>query len=77
MLLSSESSREGCSFVNTITTNRASPLAAPYRRKIGKVTFEVSSFGNLQATGTAEDLILGILEAKVTREDFGEEAQSA
>ena len=63
--------------MNTITTNRASPLAAPYRRKIGKVTFEVSSFGNLQATGTAEDLILGILEAKVTREDFGEEAQSA
>ena len=63
--------------MNAITTNHAVPLAAPYRRKIGKVTFVVSSFGNPQATGTAEDLILGMLEAKVTQEDFGEEAQSA
>ena len=63
--------------MNTITTNRASPLAAPYRRKIGKVTFEVSAFGNPQATSTAEDLLLGMLEAKVTQEDFGEEAKSA
>ena len=63
--------------MSTITTNQAVPLAAPYRRKIGKVTFVVSSFGNPQATGTAEDLILGMLEAKVTQEDFGEEVQSA
>ena len=63
--------------MNAITTNQAVPLAAPYRRKIGKVTFVVSSLGNPQATGTAEDLILGMLEAKVTQEDFGEEAQSA
>ena len=63
--------------MNAITTNQAIPLAAPYRRKIGKVTFVVSSFGNPQATSTAEDLILGMLEAKVTQEDFGEEAQSA
>ena len=63
--------------MNAITTNRASPLAAPYRRKIGKVTFVVSSFGNPQATSTAEDLILGMLEAKVTQEDFGEESKSA
>ena len=63
--------------MDTITTNHAVPLAAPYRRKVGKVSFVVSSFGNPQATGTAEDLILGMLEAKVTQEDFGEEAQSA
>ena len=63
--------------MNAITTNQAIPLAAPYRCKIGKVTFVVSSFGNPQATSTAEDLILGMLEAKVTQEDFGEEAQSA
>ena len=63
--------------MSTITTNRDSPLAASYRRKIGDVTFEVSAFGNPQATDTAEDLLLGMLEAKVTRKDFREEAKSA
>ena len=63
--------------MSTITTNRVSPLAAPYRRKIGNVTFEVSAFGNPQATDTAEDLLLGMLEAKVAQEDFEEEAKSA
>ena len=63
--------------MNAITTNHAVPLAAPYRRKVGKVTFVVSSFGNPRATSTAEDLILSMLEAKVTQEDFGEEAQGA
>ena len=63
--------------MNAITTNHAVPLAAPYRRKVGKVTFVVSSFGNPQTTSTAEDLILGMLEAKVTQEDFGEGVQSA
>ena len=63
--------------MSTITTNRASPLAAPYRRKIGDVTFEVSAFGNPQTTDTAEDLLLGVLEAKVAQENFGEEAKSA
>ena len=62
--------------MNAITTNQAVPLAAPYRRKVGKVTFVVSSFGNPQTTSTAESLILGMLEAKVTQEDFGKEAQS-
>ena len=63
--------------MNTITTNRASPLAASYRRKIGNVTFELSAFGNPQATDTAEDLLLGMLKAKVARENFGEEVESA
>ena len=62
--------------MNAITTPQAVPLAAPYRRKVGKVTFVVSSFGYPQATSTAESLILGMLEAKVTQEGFGEEAQS-
>ena len=61
--------------MNAITTHQAIPLAAPYRRKIGKVTFEVSTFGNPQATSTAEDLLLGMLEAKATQENFGEEAR--
>ena len=63
--------------MSTITTNRASPLAAPYRRKIGNATFEIFAFGNPQATDTAEDLLLGMLGAKVAQEDFGEEAKSA
>ena len=63
--------------MNAITTNPAVPLAAPYRRKVGKVSFVVSSFGNPQVTSTAEDLLLGMLEAKVTQEDFGEEAKNA
>ena len=63
--------------MNAITTNHAVPLAAPYRRKVGKVSFVVSSFCNPLATSTAEGLLLGMLEAKVTQEDFGEEAKSA
>ncbi|MCR4707502.1 MAG: transposon-encoded TnpW family protein [Clostridiales bacterium] len=63
--------------MNAISTNQAVQLAAPYPRKIGKVTFVVSSFGNPQAKSTAEDLLLGMLEAKVTKDSIGEEAQSA
>ncbi len=63
--------------MSAITTKEAIPLAAPYRRKIGNVTFVVSSFGNVQTKSTAEDLLLGMLEAKVRQERTGEEAQSA
>ncbi len=63
--------------MNAITTKQAVPLAAPYPRKIGKVTFVVSSFGNPQTKSTAEDLLLGMLEAKVMQESIEEEAQSA
>ena len=62
--------------MSTITTNRASPLAASYRRKIGNVNFEISAFGNPQTTGTAEDLLFGMLQEKVAQEDFGGEAKS-
>ena len=46
----------------------AVPLAAPYQRKIGKVTFVVSSFGNPKATDTAQQMLLRLLEEKVTQE---------
>ena len=62
--------------MSTITTSQAVPLAAPYRRKVGKVTFLVSAFGNPQAKCTAEELLLRMLEAKV-QENIREEAQSA
>ena len=44
----------------------AVPLAAPYQRRIGKVTFVVSSFGNPKATDTAQQMLLHLLEEKVT-----------
>ncbi|MBQ3803989.1 MAG: hypothetical protein IJP43_04125 [Oscillospiraceae bacterium] len=60
--------------MSAITTKAAIPLAAPYQRKIGNITFVVSSFGNPHTRSTAEDLLLGMLEAKVTQESIGEEA---
>ena len=35
-------------------------LAEPYERKIGKVTFVISSFGNKNTVKTSGDLILQI-----------------
>ena len=46
----------------------AVPLAEPYRHKVGKVTFVVSSFGNAKATETAPEMILRMLEERVKRE---------
>ena len=46
----------------------AVPLAEPYRHKVGKVTFVVSSFGNPNATETAPEMILRMLEERVKRE---------
>ena len=43
-------------------------LSEPYKKNIGKVTFQVSSFGNLQGENTAQQLILNMLEAKVKQE---------
>ena len=53
---------------HAIPTVDAVPLAEPYRRKIGKVTFVVSSFGNPKATDTAQQIILRLLEEKVKRQ---------
>ena len=46
----------------------AVPLAESYRHKVGKVTFVVSSFGNPNATETAPEMILRMLEERVKRE---------
>lgn len=46
----------------------AVPLAESYQRKVGKVTFVVSSFGNANATETAPEMILRMLEERVKRE---------
>ena len=40
-------------------------LAEPYKKNIGKVTFQVTSFGSSQGNHTAQQLLLQILEAKV------------
>lgn len=45
----------------------AQPLAEPYRKKIGKVTFQVSSFGNDKSNETAQQLILRMLADQVVR----------
>lgn len=39
-----------------------STIAEPYKRKIGEVTFIVSSLTNPKATKTADELMLQILE---------------
>lgn len=43
-------------------------LAKPYERKIGKVTFVISSYGNGNTVKTSGDLILQILESRVSEE---------
>lgn len=40
-------------------------LTKPYKRKIGNVTFIISSFGNPNTKNTAEDLILHLLENRI------------
>ena len=45
----------------------AIPLSAPYRRRIGKVTYVVSAFGNPKATDTAQQMLLRMMEEQVKR----------
>jgi hypothetical protein len=53
-------------FMTTKQTNyEAMPLAAPYQRKIGRVTFRISSYGNPNAQNSAQDLILRIMEGRL------------
>ena len=42
-------------------------MAAAYRHRIVKVCFHVSSFGNPRASDTAQQLILRMLEGKITQ----------
>ena len=62
--------------MNEIAVKQAEPMAAPYQRKIGKVIFQVSAFGNPQAKETGQEMILRMLENKVLneRQDGKEEA---
>lgn len=50
------------------TETSALKLAEPYKKNIGKVTFQVSSFSNLQGNNTAQQLIMQMLEAKMKQE---------
>ena len=43
----------------------AVPIAVPYQRKIGNITYVVSSFGNPKARDTAQQMLLRLLEEKV------------
>jgi hypothetical protein len=47
-----------------MTKNQATPLAQPYWRKIGRVTFMASSFGDPNARETGQQLLLRMLERK-------------
>ena len=42
-------------------------LAEPYKKNIGKITFQVTSFGSSQSNHTAQQLLLQILEAKLNQ----------
>lgn len=67
-----------CGFDNKMIIGRRDPmisgetsalkLSEPYKKNIGRVTFQVSSFGNSQGENTAQQLILKMLEAKVKQE---------
>ena len=60
-----EAIEKGGLFMNKTEPN-AMYLSAPYRKAIGKVTFEVSSFGNPKGTETAQQLMVRLMERYVT-----------
>ena len=63
--------------MNEIAVKQAVPMAAPYQRKIGKVIFQISAFGNSQAKETGQEMILRMLENKLTFEKQGKEEACA
>ena len=50
-------------------SDTATKLSEPYRKRIGKVTFQISSFGTNQSSDTAQQLILQMLEQKIIRDN--------
>lgn len=54
--------------MHEIIPKQAMPMAAPYQRKVGKVIFQVSAFGNPQAKETGQQMILRFLESKMMSE---------
>ena len=64
--------------MSNITQNRIQ-LSAPYRKTIGKVTFQVSAFGNQNGTETAQKMMVRLLERNAAEyqlctEEEGEDA---
>ena len=51
--------------------NEAVALGEPYKKKIGKITYAVSSFANPRATQTAENLILQMLKGQIQNTNAG------
>ena len=52
-------------------------LAEPYRRKIGKITFQVSSYGNDDSSETAQQLLLRMLADQVVRGELIKEPENS
>jgi len=49
-------------------TTTSVALAAPYTKKIGKVTFQVSSFANPEGTESAQQMLLHLMEHRLLQE---------
>ncbi len=54
--------------MHEIIPKQAMLMTAPYQRKIGKIIFQVSAFGNPQAKETGQEMILRMLENKLSFE---------
>lgn len=46
------------------TEKSSTALAAPYKKQVGRVTFQVSSFGNPKAAQTSAQMLLGLMEGR-------------
>ena len=51
-----------------VTQNNAA-LAVPYKKQIGRVTFQVSSFANMKSTQTAGQMLFGLMESRIVNQD--------
>lgn len=51
--------------MSSSAAENALPMAETYSHKIGNVTFQVSSFGNPNATETGQQMILHLLENRI------------
>jgi len=50
-------------------TQNNTVLAVPYKKQIGRVTFQVSSFGNMKSTQTAAQMLFGLMESCIVNQD--------
>lgn len=56
-------------------TQNSIQLSAPYRKTIGKVTFQVSAFGNPNGTETAKKMMIRLLEHSAAEYQLRAEAE--